>query len=1665
MKQKTLSSALIKSLVGACILITLTSAQGEIAYNLEGATLTIDDSNISGELRVEISADSNFSPIVSHYAGVALSAGTTDGERNGALFNTPSGIARDSEGNLFVADTVNHLIRMVDTTGVVSTIAGSRAGFSDGGGAIARFRFPTAIAVGNDGDLYVADSFNHAIRKIARTDSGGNWTVTTLAGTGSAGYFDGVGVVARFNRPQGIALDALDNVYVADSGNHLIRLVDTSGTVSTFAGKVDPDTGTGSSGHDDGTTADATFNYPLGLAFDQSEPPTNDLGDLYVADRNNRVIRRIDLRGPGTEDVVETIGPSPADDTAPLNSPVAVAVYGRAIYVCDKQGQTIEKILLDQNGSFVERTTLAGMGLPINPAITSYRNGLGSIASFNCPSGICTDDDGNFYVADTSNHLIRRIVVSGLTVPAEANGSIFTANISHASLGLDTHSVSSPKPYYFRWIAEDNSIVRATSLTPLALFDPPFVEITPADNNIDPNAPVTFTTPDGTPSPSYATLYADVDTAESATTVTFEYSTDPDLLGPLEVGEITGNNLATLVEDPGGITEDPEGNLYLSDRGNHSIFKLSPTDSPSSFEATLLAGGSGTAGFSDGLGENARFDHPGGLAYDPSDGSLYVADEWNHRIRRVSHDGQVTTVAGSGIAGFADANDAAAGEFLFPTDLAFSGNILYVADRGNHSIRAIEATISDIAQRSIGRLITFAGNGNSGFADEAALSAEFNNPSALAISSAGIVLVADRGNHRVRAINPTTGFVSTRAGTGDAGYLDGDGSIAQFSSPCGLAIDANDNLFVADEDNHRIRLVNPAGATSTHAGSGTPGRISNDPLQLFPATASAFNRPRSLLLSTASATSTLYVAESDTSVLRRITRGPLPTGHVYLPEEGDLEPGEIGYSSLSTETYSIQQELLPSATYYFRVRAQNGRTETVSDISSFTMPGAQNLVLLADIFPTTPLPDDQTTVIDFGTTPLGVVVSQGFTLTNDGEWPLLVSSLSVSTGYVISSPPNLPTEIGEGESLDFAVTLLSTAGAVYEGSLKVDSDDPDIPRLEIPLSGTVLDPPSVTTLSAAEPTETTALLRAQINPSGTPTDTWFAYSLDEQLDGVDVSTLPLVTENSSPLPQEPRGLVIDSSGDLYVADPSLHQILRLSPDLQTNDWIVTSIAGDGIAGFADGPAATARFNQPTDLAIGADGSIYVADSENNRIRVIAPDRTVRTLAGTGVASFTDGDPRAARFNRPTGIAIDASGLLYVADYHNHRIRTVASDGTTATLAGGAIGDNTTNGDASTAILISPHSLAVAPDSTVYFTEYNRNHIRKVSGGAVSTLAGDEVDAGSTDGNGSAARFSHPRRLAIDASGNILVAEERNSLIRLVQPDGLVTIIAGSGQGLASADGVGNTVGMSASSLALVSQADFRSPFAIAGSPDGTILVGESASGLIRRITSNTIIVGAATADGTTELTGANTVNVTGLATGLIPRATYFTRAYARNSGGATTGNSQSFTSRNLTRFEAWQVHHFGSTEAADAASDADPDGDGEVNLCEYALLSDPANIMSTPELDGTLDYFSITGRIYVKFIRDINSVYGDVQNSPEDGDLIFTIMGSDDGVTWSPVSNVTLQTGPLPKNIILPDSLQPNIRAEQVYASIPLSTEASPDANMGTSPSCLRVRVTLVPLP
>jgi hypothetical protein len=231
-----------------------------------------------------------------------------------------------------------------------------------------------------------------------------------------------------------------------------------------------------------------------------------------------------------------------------------------------------------------------------------------------------------------------------------------------------------------------------------------------------------------------------------------------------------------------------------------------------------------------------------------------------------------------------------------------------------------------------------------------------------------------------------------------------------------------------------------------------------------------------------------------------------------------------------------------------------------------------------------------------------------------------------------------------------------------------------------------------------------------------------------------------------------------------------------------------------------------------------------------------------------------------------------------------------------------------------------------------------------------------------------------------------------------------------------------------------------------------ILVGQSSNGAIRRIASNTIVVEATTTDGTTELTGNQTIEVTALAAELIPQAQYYTRAYARNSGGTANGVLQVFMGRTLTRFQKWQVEKFGSDAETEeiAGPNADPDDDGFVNLMEYALLSEPLDNTSVAQIDCT----PRTGRLFLQYTREIDSVYVDGQDEPGQGDLVFNIESSTDLQTWVPASDLTVQTAPLANGI-----------EEEVYASIPLSVDAAPDTGDMAPAQCLRLRINLITLP
>jgi len=268
-------------------------------------------------------------------------------------------------------------------------------------------------------------------------------------------------------------------------------------------------------------------------------------------------------------------------------------------------------------------------------------------------------------------------------------------------------------------------------------------------------------------------------------------------------GYANGTGTAASFNYPTGVAVDGSGNLYVADQHNHLIRKIT-----SAGVVTTLAG-IGSQGYANGTGTAASFNYPWGVAVDGS-GNLYVADQGNHLIRKITSAGVVTTLAGSGSSGSADGTGTAA-SFHDPTGVAVDGSgNLYVADKNNHLIRKIT---------SAGVVTTFAGSGSSGSADGTGTAASFYRPDGVVVDGSGNVYVADRNNHLIRKIT-SAGVVTTLAGSGSAGSADGTGTAASFSYPSGVAVDGSGNVYVGDSDNHLIRKITttlPSGSATADA--------------------------------------------------------------------------------------------------------------------------------------------------------------------------------------------------------------------------------------------------------------------------------------------------------------------------------------------------------------------------------------------------------------------------------------------------------------------------------------------------------------------------------------------------------------------------------------------------------------------------------------------------------------------------------------------------------------------------------------------------------------------------------------------------------------------------------------------------------------------------------
>lgn len=312
------------------------------------------------------------------YAG--STSGFADGLTLEAQFKGPAGLAITADGTLYIADRINHRIRKISPTGVVSTLAGSSQGFSNGTGTSAQFNLPMGIAVGANGTVYVADSNNHRIRKISASG-----VVSTLAGD-TSGFSNGTGMAAQFNYPEGIVIDASGNLIVGDSGNHRIRKVTTAGVVTTVAG-------TGVYGFADGLANVAKFNAPSGLAIDAS-------GTIYVAEKQNNRIRKITtngmvstLAGSGITGNADGMGTAASFNT-PFN--IVVDIAGN-VFVSDAGNNRIRRI------------TAAGLVTTIAGSSQGYLDGIGTNSQFYYPIGVVLYNDNTLYVSGFASNKIRKI--------------------------------------------------------------------------------------------------------------------------------------------------------------------------------------------------------------------------------------------------------------------------------------------------------------------------------------------------------------------------------------------------------------------------------------------------------------------------------------------------------------------------------------------------------------------------------------------------------------------------------------------------------------------------------------------------------------------------------------------------------------------------------------------------------------------------------------------------------------------------------------------------------------------------------------------------------------------------------------------------------------------------------------------------------------------------------------------------------------------------------------------------------------------------------------------------------------------------------------------------------------------------------------------------------
>lgn len=652
-----------------------------------------------------------------------------------ANLDNPTGVAVGSAGNQYIVAQYQNRVFKVDTAGQLTVFAGNgNLGFSGDGGpaTAASLDSPAGIALDGSGNLYIADYGNDRIRRVDAATG----IITTVAGNGNLGFSGdgGPATQASLAYPTGVALDSGGNLYFTAPDDNRIRRVDAAtGIISTVAGN-------GSYGFtgDGGLAIVASLCSPRGITVDSS-------GNLYVGDTYNQRIRRVDaathiittVAGDGANAFSGDGGPATA---ASLYNPVGIAAdSGGNLYIADSYNQRVRRV--DPSGII---TTVAGNAT----YVFSGDGGPATEASLLYPAGVALDSGGNLYIADTYHQRVRLVgAASGVINTLAGNGTSWFSGDGGGATDASLYSYG---------VAADNG-------GNLYIAD------------------------------TYNRRIRRVDTGGIISTIagngTAAFSGDG---GPATSASI----------DLGfGVALDSSINLYFADSRNLRVRRVAAA---TGVITTVAGNGSAGPGGDGGPATSASLqDGPNGVAVDSS-GNLYIADTANERIRRVDAiTGIITTVAGNGTYGFSgDGGPATSAALGYPTNVALDGGgNLYIADAYNHRIRRVAPD---------GIITTVAGDGTQGYNGDGgpATSASLAYPYGVGVDSNGDLYVADTANHRIRRVD-AGGIITTVVGNGIYGFS-GDGGLsiaASLAFPYGVASDASGNLHIADAANRRIRLV------------------------------------------------------------------------------------------------------------------------------------------------------------------------------------------------------------------------------------------------------------------------------------------------------------------------------------------------------------------------------------------------------------------------------------------------------------------------------------------------------------------------------------------------------------------------------------------------------------------------------------------------------------------------------------------------------------------------------------------------------------------------------------------------------------------------------------------------------------------------------------------